>query len=895
MKSFLEVVKDSALAVYRFVTHRILWLLIVAAVAFYVLAARLFDLQIVNHDSFRLVPPKTNTVTVSTPAIRGSIYDAKGRPLAINNLSNAVKIEPSVTITNEGIAMLIDIFERNGEAYLDEFPMTKEEPYAFTFESDWQRNLWIGDMAINDPEVGIEAETARAARRGEGEAITLEEATPAQIFDFLRYKFEVGEGLTNAEARKILNIRCMLYKKRVIYIDEYNPTPITLATGVSDRTVAAIEENSDMFPGVYIDIQTTREYPEGKYFSHMLGYIREISEDELERNKDAGYSNTDLFGKAGLERSMERYLRGTSGSQTYEVNSAGRRQAGTFTQVVEAQPGDKIYLTIDAYLQRTAYDLLEKELAEALIGKINYRGNTRRDINYISMKQLYTSFVQSNNLPFDKVLASAEGGDAYTLKQYILERFPEANASEPESREQIKTIITEGIEAGRIHPGEILLTLFDIGYLSDPDGELTAKLRSNKNNTESITIAKIRVLELTPQAINLDPCTGSVVVVDNDTGDVLAAVTYPSYDNNRLVNIFDNAYYLQTFVYDPTEPFYYRTFNEALAPGSTMKMVSAAAVLEAGAITEGTRIYDEHSFTRANQPYTDCWSGISHGNINVRQALQVSCNYFFGEAAYRLGNARGYRTTNDTNAGIGILNKYLEYFGFNEKTGVEIGEYYDMFEGASYEGLTNYMSSPDYKRFITLMFNEDTPESDLRWQDGDTVRTAMGQAFSSYTPAMMARYIATIANRGVRYPLHLVQTIEASNGGVVMEYEPTPDTPDLQIADSTWDVLIDGMGMVTKRSGGLRGTAEADFVGFPVEIGGKTGTAQLYSYRGDHSSFAAFAPYDDPQISVYVNIPFGDTPAYSHVSAQVAREVIRETLGLNNTAEPPEAVNTLIE
>jgi cell division protein FtsI/penicillin-binding protein 2 len=878
----MEIVKDSALAVYRFVTHRILWLLIVAAAAFYLLANRLFDLQIVMHDSFRLVPPKMNTVTVSTPALRGTIYDAKGRPLAINNLSSAVKIEPSIAITNEGIMKLIEIFERNGETYLDDFPMTKDEPYAFTFESDWQENLWKGDMALNDPEVGIEAVTARnaKAKEGEGEVITLEDATPTQIFNFLRDRFGIDPELSNGEARKLLNIRCMLYMKRVIYIDEYSPTPITLATGVSDRTIAAIEENNDLLPGVNIEIQTTREYPEGKYFSHMLGYIREISEEELERNEGKGYSNTDLIGKAGLERSMEQFLRGTSGSETYEVNSAGRRQEGSVVQVVESRPGDKIFLTVDSYLQKKAYDLLEQELANALAAKLTYNGNTNRSINYIELYKVFASFVASNNLPIDKVLASEEGTDAYKLRQYILDRFPEANASEQESLEQIKAILEEGLEERRLHPAEMLLTLVDVGYLSDPEGQVSARLRSNMNNALDITVEKIKSLELSPQAVNLDPSTGSAVVIDNDTGDVLAAVSYPSYDNNRLVNIWDNDYYMQNFVDDPTDPEIYRPFMEARAPGSTMKMITAAAALETTAIYENTRVYDAYEYTKAGQPYTRCWSRASHGTVNVRQALAVSCNYFFCEATYRLNDG--------ISRGIDVLDRYLEFFGLNDKTGVEIGEYYNYFD--AYPDLHYKVSSPEFKKFRVQQLNPEADEYEYAWRDGDTVRTGIGQADSNYTPAMMARYISVIANRGVRYPLHLVQTVENSMGGLVLGYEPVPDTPsNIEISDSTWNVLTDGMRMVTEQGG----TAVNDFKDFPVKIAAKTGTAQQVSSRNDHSSFASYAPLDDPQISVYVNIPFGDTPAYTHVSARVVREIILEVLGYNYTAEVPEPINAI--
>lgn len=861
----IELLKDGFKALYRVLTHRLLWLFILLGFLFYLLIARLFELQIVLADNYKAAPPRTMEVSVPVQALRGSIYDSQGRPLAVNKLVYVVKMDPSISITNEALYELVKVFERNGEKYVDDFPMTKEEPYAFTFpENDWQdwyEFRWKDDMTVENPET----------------------ATAQESFEFLRKQFKIDPALSNAEVRKILNFRCMIYMERMIVMESYDPSPITLAYDVKPETVAAIEEGNALFTGVYIEIQSLREYPQGPYFSHMLGYIRKISETELENNKDKGYTSQDLIGKAGLERSMEGNLRGVNGSQTLEVDSRGRR-SDTPVEVTEPEPGDRVFLTLDSYLQQKAYDILEDMLCRELAAKITER-NARE--NSITMKQLFTSLVKSNNLPVKRVLEAPEGTDAYTLRKYIFDRFPEANPALTEDMEKIKGILTDGLDAGRVTPAMVLLTMVDMGQITDPDGKLAVRIKSGNAGLQQVVVEKILAKELTPQMVNLDPSSGSVVVVDVNNGDVLAAASYPSYDNNRLVNNFDNEYYYQINQNDPTNPMVYRPFMEPRAPGSTFKMITAAAALEAGVITPSTTVMDEHSFTRAGKPYADCWSSASHGRVNVAQALQVSCNFFFCEVAYRLGNARNNTTTN----GIATLNDYMVYFGLNDKTGVEIGELYNMYD--SNPDLLYKISSPEFKEYTEKSRDAFVSKSQWDWYDGDTVRTAIGQGFNNYTPAMMARYISVIANRGVRYPLHLVDKVENYKGETVMQYVAVPDALEMTISDKTWDNIIEGMRLVTEGTGVRSGTGVSDFKGFPIRVAGKTGTAQQSTSRPDHSSFAGFAPYEDPQIAVYVSVPFGDSRLFTHVSARIAREIIGEALGLSAEPEYPEAINAI--
>jgi cell division protein FtsI/penicillin-binding protein 2 len=371
---------------------------------------------------------------------------------------------------------------------------------------------------------------------------------------------------------------------------------------------------------------------------------------------------------------------------------------------------------------------------------------------------------------------------------------------------------------------------------------------------------------------NVDPSTGALVVVDVKTGDILACPTYPTYDTNEY-----NSNYINLSE-DATFPLINRPFMEPRPPGSTFKMISAVTALEYGSVTRNTTIHDEVEFTKAGRPYPSCWSTNGHGLVNVVEAIEGSCNYFFFEAIYRIGNQKAGNGLDSIEA----LNRYMSLFGLDEPTGVEIGEH-NKSRGKSQLNI----SSPGYKEYL---YGEH-PTEPTDWYDGDTVRTAMGQGFSSYTPAVMARYINTIATRGNKYDLHLLRRIVTEDE--VLEYVPKYTSIGSQVSEETWDILYEGMSEVIN---GDTGTGRAIFDGFSVSVAGKTGTAEeLKGIRPDHTSFAGFAPIDDPEIAVYVMMPFSDTVTTASPSTQVARKVMEAYFRLNTEAEAKTEENRIIE
>ena len=338
---------------------------------------------------------------------------------------------------------------------------------------------------------------------------------------------------------------------------------------------------------------------------------------------------------------------------------------------------------------------------------------------------------------------------------------------------------------------------------------------------------RIDNLDVTPGQLALDPCNASVVVTDVNTGDVLAMVSYPGIDNNKMANSIDADYYawLQT---DKASSQLNHATQSPLAPGSTFKMVTAAAGLTEGVIDINDRVNCVGTFT-AITPSPRCWRRSGHGNETLVTAIRDSCNYFFYNIGYMLSTRSG--VYNETE-GLDTLYQYADLFGLTEKSGVEITE-----------------ASPNVS-------------------DTDPVRSAIGQGSNSFTTVGLARYVTTVANRGTCFELTLLDKVADSQGNVLVEYEPeVRNTVDL--SQDYWDSVHSGMRQVVEN--------KSYFGDLAVNVAGKTGTAEQTRTRPNHALFVCFAPYEEPEIAITTRIPYGYSSDYA---AQATRDIIKYYYGL---------------
>ena len=924
----LEDIKESIL---NFITSRIFVLVVIFLAFFGIMMSRIFYLQIINGQNYADSFTMRIKREVSLPGTRGRIYDRNGQVLADNVLSYSVTMEDNGTYKsarekqstlNRTVLKVIDIVESHGDNVIGDFGIVYQNgSYTFTQEGRallrFKADIY-GYSSIDDlkPEeyVATADEMIEYLCGKKKFWISPDLYTEEQIKEY-----KVPTDLTPEQILKLVTIRYAISSNS---FKRYVTT--TVASDVSDATVAEILENQSNLQGVDIEQSSLRTYADSKYFANIIGYIGKPDQDELdmlkEQNED--YDANDLVGKAGLEQYMETELQGKKGQRTIYVDSVGN----VLEVESETQPesGHDLYLTIDKDLQIAAYNILEQRLAGILVSKIQ---NIKQYVPgahssamsiVIPIYDVYYALIQNHIIDTSHFTAD----DATDLERSVQQRFdtqledaisrimaqlqsdsPTAYCDLPSDMKNYMSYIVSDILMGEdqvlmksavntedatyiawakdetislkeyleyaismnwvdvsgldvknsymnseeiyqvvvdyissklttdskfhtmlykyvilndvVTGREVCLLLYDQGIL-EYDEETVGKLRSGAYSAYSFMLDRIKNLEITPGQLALEPCSAGCVITDPNTGDVLANVSYPGYDNNRLTNTMDSAYYAE-LNRDLAGPLYSRSTQERTAPGSTFKPISAVAGLEEGVIRSTDIIHATGVFTEAYGSPT-CWIYNqyhgSHGNINMVDAIRVSCNYYFYEVGFRLGGGRSTGYSSDR--ALAALSKYAAMFGFDHVSGMEL------------------------------------PESDPKISDSDGIRSAIGQGTHLYTVSQIARYVSTIANRGTVYDLTLLDKLTDSEGNTIEDYSASVYN-NIDIADNSWNTIQEGMHQVAENT--------AAFKDLNLTIAGKTGTAQQSKSHPNHALFMGYAPYESPQIAIAIRIANGYTSA----------------------------------
>jgi len=940
-------VLDSILETLKSIVKSRLFTLVVAYILlFSVLIGRMFYLQIIKGEEYDQEASLQKQKTKTIKSIRGKIYDSTGKLLATNEQTYAITMEDSGELTdnpskNKMIVNCIRLLEKNGDKMDLEFPiiLTKKGKFKFSVtksaELRFKRDIFYAkttDALSEEQKKMTAAECFEYIR-------TSDKVNTIRFFNIAKDENEDGtideseregkdEDYSIEDTLKIMTVR---YALMMNTYSKYEP--ITLSSDVSEKTVAAIKENSAILPGVDVSTEMNRVYYDSKYFAHIIGYTGLISSDTLaqmqEENPDTEYTAADQIGKTGIEKEYEEQLKGSKGYETLLIDSASRIVSKEKTK--DAVAGNDIYLSINADLQKATYKLAEKEIASILTSKlVNSKSHGTRgkkasgilvsiydvydailqnsivDVAHFSRenatdleKIVYNSFVSSkksainsiknqltyNNTTSGEFLSDAldeyldyifsmlrtnnvlnsetmdttdsiyqkYGNDKCSLSEFLINAIKNnwINLDTLELKEDyysseevfakicdyVYEVISDDVtfdkkvyhvmvDRGAITGREICMLLYDQKVLK-MNKNMYAKLRTGMISPYNFLKSKIRSLEISPGDLGLTPCACSVVVTDVKTGKLLALVSYPSYDNNKFANSVDSEYYSKIST-SSASALMNRATQQKTAPGSTFKMVTATAAMEEGIISPYTAVHDGVQFDKINKPWPKCWSSYSHGNINVTQAIQHSCNYFFYEMGYRLGN--GHKNVVDNEKGLSRLKKYATQYGLTSTSGVELSE------------------------------------ADPTFSDSDVVRSAIGQGTNSYTPVQLSRYVTTIANGGTCFDLTLVDKMTNTKNKKTDKNSANVKN-ELSLSSSTLPAIRSGMKNVVSR-----GTISSLFDDVPVTVAGKTGTAQITANEPNHALFVSFAPYESPEISVTVQIPNGFT---SSNAAELASNIYK--------------------
>lgn len=633
-------------------------------IAFSLLVLQFYNIQIIDHDKYEQDLIASVQREVEVPAVRGNIYDRYGKPLAVNKPVYVLKIDPQVTMDkkqlNQVILKAVNLLEENDDEYIDVMPISKTAPFTYTDESS-VRSFITNYVPYDDKE-----------HRDE-----LVQKSADELMAYLRGKdvFNLDSSISDEDARKIVAIRLLMYQTTY---QKYKK--ITIATNISMKTLAAIEENQTQYPSIMAEVDSQRSYTYPKELGNILGYTRTITASQYESLADKGYDKDDIIGQAGVESTMEDELRGKKGTKQIEVDNVGRT---VFTSdTTDAVAGNDVYLTIDADLQVAAYHAMEKRLSEALVERLT--GGSNRNVIPLTGREVIVSMAENNQLDFDEMAEAAEGTASKSLYDKVKASYDVAvkNLEEAEKdlkdedktkltlKEHFKTLLEE--DNSPITNQELLLAFVEHGSL--PVDEATVQnIKAGNYNLEALIVQSLQSGILKPDQMSVQPFSGAAVVVDVNTGDILSIVGYPSYDGNEMIENF-NSYY--TDLHDGIDArnlLWNRALRTAKAPGSTFKMITGIAGLEEGVINEYTVISDTGQYTKVGEPYPRCWiytnNGYGHGIVTLKRALEVSCNFFFYEVGYLLSAKYG-----GPYGGIDALTKYVEMFGLNQKTGAELEE-----------------------------------------------------------------------------------------------------------------------------------------------------------------------------------------------------------------------------
>ena len=394
--------------------------------------------------------------------------------------------------------------------------------------------------------------------------------------------------------------------------------------------------------------------------------------------------------------------------------------------------------------------------------------------------------------------------------EYVLEKYLRGEEGTRQIDMSVDgTIEGEYIEKEAISGDTVVLTI---------DAELQEKMEK---------IIEEKVKELQKNGTKTE--NAAAVLMDVETGEILAMCSYPSFEPQSFIGV------LKPEVWADIQEGN-KLYNHAVAanaPGSTFKMVVAAAALEEGIITESEYIYDTGVYPYGHKPA--CWyynqHRRGHGNVNIKTALQKSCNYFFYEMGRKLG--------------VDTIAKYARYFGLGQKTGVEI----------TGEASGTVASTDEAER-----------RGDI-WYPSNVYSAAIGQSYNNYSPIQMARYISMIANDGNYVEPTVIKEVKDVEGNIVSKEEienytndllgiKTDYNPEVEISEETLNTIKAGMRLVTSSGG----TAYSIFKDFNYSVAGKTGSAEAKTQeKGEitNSWFVGFTPYENAEVAIAVFIEDG--------------------------------------
>lgn len=895
----------------KFFSSRLFVLAAVFIVFFGIILARIFTLQVVNGKSYQENFSLKIQMKQPINAARGNIYDKNGKLLAYNELAYSISINDSTTYSstkeknkavNAELAEILTVLKNNGETLNNDFKIDRKKDGTYSFNvSGSSLNRFRADVFGKSSADDLEYD--------KDTGIDEANATAEQIMKYLMGKdnFGISSKYDGDLAYRIVVVRYAMLGNRFARYKE-----VKIATDVSDKTVAYVNEHMDTLSGISVNEDMIRKYNYSEYFSSIIGYTGPISESEYtalhKKNKD--YTQNDTVGKAGLEQYYETYLRGKNGEQKFYIDNVGR--ISEIISSTDSVAGDDLYLSIDADLQKATYLALQNEIAAIVYSNIKS--------GEIPINDVYTALI-GNSVINTEHFSKAKASDT---EKNVLSVF---KSRQKTTLGKIKQELTSSPEALNTMSDEVLDEFtYIISMLKDDQVLLKNEIDTSDSVYQKWKNQKISPKEYLSYCITQHWIDISQLNVDEkyaDSTEVYDALCKYILKNIKTDTEFSKIIYQYMItrgeisprqlclilfdqgVLDYDDATVNKLKNGSLSPRDflmkkiyNIEITPAQLALEpctgscvvtdekTGEIRAMVSYPGYDSNKLANGVDSEYFASLQHDKsfplLNYATQQKTAPGSTFKLVSATAGLVENVITTSDQIRCTGIYNdisnkpKCWIYPGSHGLDNVSeairdscnvffytVGNRLAQKKTGSYNDANGIDLIQKYAHIYGLdqKTGLEISESKSSVATKYPVMAAIGQSDNNYTTVALSRYVTAVAS-GKKYNYQLMNKIVDADGKMVKKYKADYEDISDTLTSSQWDAIHSGMREVV--------STMDRFQGFDIPVAGKTGTAQQTGHA-NHGLFVGYAPYDDPEITIAVRI----ANAYSsHNAATAARNVI---------------------
>lgn len=895
----------------KFFSSRLFVLAAVFIVFFGIILARIFTLQVVNGKSYQENFSLKIQMKQPINAARGNIYDKNGKLLAYNELAYSISINDSTTYSstkeknkavNAELAEILTVLKNNGETLNNDFKIDRKKDGTYSFNvSGSSLNRFRADVFGKSSADDLEYD--------KDTGIDEANATAEQIMEYLMGKdnFGISPKYDGDLAYRIVVVRYAMLGNRFARYKE-----VKIATDVSDKTVAYVNEHMDTLSGISVNEDMIRKYNYSEYFSSIIGYTGPISESEYtalhKKNKD--YTQNDTVGKAGLEQYYETYLRGKNGEQKFYIDNVGR--ISEIISSTDSVAGDDLYLSIDADLQKATYLALQNEIAAIVYSNIKS--------GEIPINDVYTALI-GNSVINTEHFSKAKASDT---EKNVLSVF---KSRQKTTLGKIKQELTSSPEALNTMSDEVLDEFtYIISMLKDDQVLLKNEIDTSDSVYQKWKNQKISPKEYLSYCITQHWIDISQLNVDEkyaDSTEVYDALCKYILKNIKTDTEFSKIIYQYMItrgeisprqlclilfdqgVLDYDDATVNKLKNGSLSPRDflmkkiyNIEITPAQLALEpctgscvvtdekTGEIRAMVSYPGYDSNKLANGVDSEYFASLQHDKssplLNYATQQKTAPGSTFKLVSATAGLAENVITTSDQIRCTGIYNdisnkpKCWIYPGSHGLDNVSeairdscnvffytVGNRLAQKKTGSYNDANGIDLIQKYAHIYGLdqKTGLEISESKSSVATKYPVMAAIGQSDNNYTTVALSRYVTAVAS-GKKYNYQLMNKIVDADGKTVKKYKADYEDISDTLTSSQWDAIHSGMREVV--------STMDRFQGFDIPVAGKTGTAQQTGHA-NHGLFVGYAPYDDPEITIAVRIANGYN---SHNAATAARNVI---------------------